>query len=109
MSPGKIAAQTGHAFLDTALLAQATQPDKFRSYKTNHGIKIVMGASHLRYLLKAYEMCQEAGIPAVLITDLGYFGTKEELLGKEVITALGIGPAKRDELKKITKLFQILT
>ena len=49
----------------------------------------------------------KAGIPAVLVTDLGYFGVPEDLAGKATITALGIGPAKKSEVKRILKRFQV--
>lgn len=108
MSPGKIAAQCGHAFLDCSLQAISQRPAVWTDYKTNHGIKIVMRSRNLSHLELAHAEAQLAGIPSVLVTDLGYFGVPEELAGKATITALGIGPARRSEVDRILKRFQIL-
>jgi len=108
MDAGKIAAQAGHAFLDAALLSIDQRPEQWADYKTNHGIKVVMKSKSLAHLELAYADAIAAGIPAVLVTDLGYFGVSEDLAGKATITALGIGPAKKSEVKQVLKRFQIL-
>jgi len=103
MSPGKIAAQAGHAYLDAYLCAQDWRPETIPLYKTNHGIKICMESKTLSKLERAYEIAYEMGIPCAIITDLGY--TVFE--GQPTITALGIGPAKRDEVEFL-KRFRIM-
>lgn len=108
MCPGKIAAQSGHAFLDAALLSIEQRPQQWADYKTNHGIKVVMKSKSLAHLERAHAEAQAAGIPSALITDLGYFGVAEGLEGKATITALGLGPARRSEVDRILKRFQIL-
>lgn len=104
MSPGKTAAQAGHAYLDAGLICFETDPERFRSYKTNHGIKICLKAKSEHALRRAYDDARRLGIPCSLITDLGY--TVFE--GKPTITALGIGPARRSEIESITKRFNLL-
>lgn len=104
MTPGKIAAQAGHAYLDAFLLAQSERPDTIKSYKTNHGIKICLRAKNLGALERAYKEAIDAGIPATLITDLGY--TIFE--GRPTVTALGIGPARKEEVHHFLKRFQLM-
>ncbi len=104
LSAGKIASQAGHAYLDAFLLAQSERPDSISQYKTNHGIKICLQAKNLAALERAYEEAIAAGIPAVLITDLGY--TVFE--GQPTVTALGIGPARKEEVHHFLKRFQLM-
>lgn len=103
MSPGKIAAQAGHAFLDAYEAAKALRPDTIPEYKTRHGIKVCLVAKSLRQIERAHEQALEAGIPCALITDLGY--TVFE--GKPTVTALGVGPAKKTEVDFL-KRFQLM-
>lgn len=103
MSPGKIAAQAGHAYLDAFLAARTLRPETIDPYKTLHGIKIAMRAKSLPHLLETHEKLVLAGIPCALITDLGYYGAREDLMGKATITALGVGPARRSEIDDIFK------
>lgn len=62
-----------------------------------------MKAKNENAIMRILSEAQEAGIPAALITDLGYYGVSEELLGKETVTAIGLGPARRDEVAAILK------
>lgn len=103
MDPLKAAAQAGHAYLDAYLNALDKRPQTIPLYKTDHGIKIAMTAKNLGALLKAYDQAREAGIPCALITDLGY----TQFEGQPTITALGLGPAKKEEIYHITKRFQM--
>lgn len=104
MDKGKTASQAGHAFLDAYLIAQEERPETIPQYKTNHGIKITLKAKNLYALERAYVEAKAAGIPCALITDLGY----TVFDGKPTITALGIGPARQEEIRNITKRFQLL-
>jgi peptidyl-tRNA hydrolase len=108
MTPGKLCAQLGHAYLDAFLAARTLRPDTIDPYKTLHGIKIAMKAKSLMHLEEAHEKLVQAGIPCALITDLGYYGTREDLLGKPTITALGVGPARRGEIEKIFHRFRLM-
>lgn len=80
------------------------RPEAIPLYKTNHGIKVALRAKNLAQLERAYKAAEEAGIPCVMITDLGY--TVFE--GQPTITCMGLGPAREDEIKHFTKRFQLL-
>src|SRR5690349_13889585 len=73
MSPGKAAAQAGHAYLDAYLVALDERPEIAREYRGDaHGTKIAAQAKSLEHLLRAYEAARAAGLPAALITDAGH-------------------------------------
>lgn len=108
MSPGKLAAQAGHAFLDAYLTALEQRPDDAREYREgSHGTKIALRAEHLDDLLRARSMAERAGIPAVLITDSGHI-LPPSFDGSPIVTALGLGPARRSEVRSITRRFALV-
>ena len=72
--------------------------------KLNHGIKICLEAKNLHALERAYNEALTAGLPCVMITDLGY--TVFE--GQPTITAVGIGPCKKEEVHHILKRYQLM-
>ena len=108
MSRGKMGTQLGHAYLDAGLECLRNDPNRFSEYKIDHGIKIALTAKSEVHLTRAYEEASAAGIPCALITDLAYFGYPEHMLGKPIVTALGIGPARRSETDRILKRFQLI-
>jgi peptidyl-tRNA hydrolase len=108
MSPGKLAAQTGHAFLDTFDQCRKEYPDRAEQYHNGcHGTKVVLGAKSLDQILSTYELVRSVGIPCTLITDSGHV-MPPHFDGEPVVTALGIGPALREEIRHITKKFQLV-
>ena len=107
MSPGKIASQAGHAYVDALRAAQKHDPSRVDTYFSEaggHGIKICLVCGSLEKLECARQMTLDAGLPCALITDLGY----TVFDGRPTITALGIGPAWAQEVKPITKKFPLM-
>jgi peptidyl-tRNA hydrolase len=97
MNAGKVASQAGHAYLDAYLQALELNPEITKEYKNGyHGIKVCLAVSSLDEMLKAEQKAKKAGLPHALITDSGYTCFN----GQYTITALGIGPARRDDVKK---------
>jgi len=66
--------------------------------------KIVLGVNSLEELLTIYNEAEEAGLPVALIEDNGW----TEFGGVKTITCIAIGPAKSEEIDKITKDLQLL-
>jgi len=91
MSPGKTAAQAGHAFLDSYLATLRRSPEIIDEYKAGHGIKICLAAADLEVLRDTAARALQAGVAHQLITDLGY----TQFEGVPTITALGIGPIQK--------------
>ncbi len=108
MSPGKMLAQAGHAFSMSYDKALIERPDITAQYKgTGNGTKISMYSKNLGQLLRAYKECIEAHIPCELIIDRGHI-LLPHFDGKPIITALGIGPAYKDEVEFITKRYTMM-
>lgn len=108
MSPGKLASQAGHAFVEALRVAQELRPDTTREYTEDPpGTKVVLSAKREDTLLSALAQAQALGVPAALITDSGHVSLPH-FTGQPVVTALGLGPARRSEVQSITKRFQLL-
>jgi len=108
MDAGKISSQAGHAYLG-AYINPAQDPSVLAEYHKDYpqspGTKVCLEGKNLTSLLRAEAEAQEAGIPTFKVIDSGcpdFFG------GRPVITALGIGPCTKDQVKHITKRFQLL-
>ena len=70
------------------------------------GTKVALGADSLEDLKVIQSKCQAVGIPTALITDSGcanFFN------GAPTVTALGVGPAKRHEIKKILGRYKLIS
>jgi peptidyl-tRNA hydrolase len=91
MSPGKAAAQAGHAILDSFL---ASSPDITAAYVGGDGTKVILHASEPD-LRRAHAMAQAQGIPTALIVDNGHQEQPDFDGVTPVLTACGIGPVKR--------------
>lgn len=106
MTEGKKISQAGHAYLGAFLQAIPDIQKEYHSEFPEHpGTKVCLACKNLAYLLRAEKEAEAAGIPVYLVTDSGcenFFG------GKPTITALGIGPATKAQIKHITKRFQLM-
>jgi peptidyl-tRNA hydrolase len=108
MEPGKMASQTGHAFLG-AFLSPSNNPEVLKEYHSDFpkspGTKICLKCPSLPALLQAEAEAIEEGIPTFKVIDSGcpnFFG------GRPVITALGIGPCTKEQVHHITGKFRLL-
>lgn len=105
MPAGKMCSQAGHAFLDAYLAALDTHPDIASQYRDGrHGVKVCLVAPTERHLLRAYEEAQKAGLPCALVIDQHHL-MPPHFTGEPIITALGIGPARRETIHHITRRF----
>jgi peptidyl-tRNA hydrolase len=106
MSPGKIASQAGHAYLGAFLRCQQVNPQFLAEYLQDFpGTKVCLSARNLHALLRAEAEAKSAGIPQALIVDSGcanFFN------GQPIVTAIGLGPAKENQIQHITRRFQLL-
>lgn len=107
MGTGKMCSQVGHAYLGAFLQNKDPQIiSKYHSeFPESPGTKICLEVKNLDQLLKAEQLAKEAGLSFYRVTDSGctnFFG------GEPTITALGIGPATKSQIKHITKRFQLM-
>jgi len=105
MPPGKLAAQAGHAYLGAFREAMRLRPEDAELYdRDSNGTKICLIARHEGQLLRAYKEARAAGLPAQIIIDQHHI-LPPHFTGEPIITALGIGPARRAEAWPIIKRF----
>jgi PTH2 family peptidyl-tRNA hydrolase len=106
MSPGKIASQAGHAYVGAFSHADPiTQAEYHKEMPLSPGTKVCLKAKNLVQLLRAEYELQQAGIPHFKVIDSGcqnFYG------GKPIVTALGIGPVTKEQIRHITKRFELL-
>ena len=106
MDNGKTASQAGHAYLGAFLQADLnTQIEYHQDFPTHPGTKICLACKNLDHLLRAEEEAKAAGIPYFRVTDTG---CKNFFNGEPTITALGLGPATKEQINKITRRFQLM-
>ena len=106
MSAGKIASQAGHAYLGSYLHCQQSNPEILAEYlKDFPGTKVCLQSDGLDSLLRVKAEAIASGIPCSLITDSGCSNFFD---GKPIITAIGLGTARSNQIKHITRRFQLL-
>ena len=105
MPPGKLAAQAGHAFLGAI---EASPADRRASYLADSpGTKVVLIAPTVDHLLWASGELAVLGLGQFLVEDSGHI-LPPHFDGNPIITALGFGPATRDEIRRITRRFDLV-
>jgi peptidyl-tRNA hydrolase len=106
MNTGKKISQAGHAYVGAFLQASPEILTQYHSDFPKHpGTKVCLECKNLVQLMRAEAEAKDAGIPTYKVTDSGcenFFG------GNPIVTALGIGPATKSQIKHITKRFQLL-
>jgi len=95
LSKGKAAVQTAHA----ALLSyeRAPLPDR-RRWKSQGQKKVVLKVPGLSALYKLRDEAEQRNLPAAIVEDAGLTE-----IPPGTVTALGIGPARAEEIDKLTK------
>lgn len=109
MPVGKLCSQAGHAFTGAFHEALKASPDLIDAYLHDGGIgtKVCLIAPDLDALLAAEAKVRRAGVPYALITDQTHV-LPPFFTGAPIITALGIGPARRADVRAITRKFKLL-
>jgi len=105
MPAGKLAAQAGHAYLESFLTANSDLQIDYR--KDGIGTKITLQARDLKSLFRIHYQCSKKGIPCALIEDSGHI-MPPYFDGSPIITAIGVGPCTRETVSQITDSFQLL-
>lgn len=108
MDVGKISSQAGHAYVG-AFINPVNTPkiigEYHKDFPSSPGTKVCLKSKNLEHLLKAEEACIAAGIATFKVIDSG---CQNFFDGKPIVTALGLGPATKEQIKHITKRFQLL-
>ncbi|MEA1984285.1 MAG: peptidyl-tRNA hydrolase Pth2 [Euryarchaeota archaeon] len=94
LSKGKLAVQVAHAAVSASEWADRSTLEK---WKDGGQKKVVLRVDTVRDLFELKETARRQDIPTALITDAGL-----TQVPPGTVTVLGIGPARADELDKIT-------
>jgi peptidyl-tRNA hydrolase len=105
MPPGKLAAQAGHAFLESYLNSDPSIQTEYR--QDGVGTKITLRARHLDDILWAQFMCEQECLSHAIIVDEGHV-MPPHFDGSPIITAIGIGPYRREDISHITDKFRLV-
>lgn len=97
MSKGKIAAQAGHAAVTCALAAQKHDKKNFETWISGGQAKIVLKVESEKDLFEFKAIAEAQGFTNTIIQDAGR--TEVE---PGTYTCLGIGPAPKAQIDKIT-------
>jgi PTH2 family peptidyl-tRNA hydrolase len=100
MSCGKRCAQAGHAAIGAYNAADKALQ---KAWLTEGQKKVVLKADNERTLFEIKVLAERAGISTSLIQDAGMTE-----IPPGTITALGLGPAKSEDLDKITGTLSLL-
>lgn len=113
MSEGKANAQAGHAYVD-ALLNSLTSEDALSRMRAasyaglKPGTKICLDGGSLSRIEMLCERLAEAGTPHVRIVDSGHVEAPD-FDGRPILTAIGIGPLRRDETPNFLRKLPLWT
>lgn len=100
LSKGKLAVQVAHAAVSTYEFADS---DVQEAWKEGGQKKVVLRVPEIKDLFELKETARKHGLPVKLITDAGL-----TQVPPGTITVLGIGPAKIEDLDKITGHLKLL-
>lgn len=107
MDKGKIASQAGHAFLGAFVNCKdsfAIQ-EYHKDFPKSPGTKVCLQVPDIAQLYRIENEARAAGLSTYVVVDSGcanFFG------GKPTVTALGIGPATREQIQHITQFCKLL-
>ena len=97
ISPGKMAAQVGHAAVSCALRAKDKDKRLFSNWMDEGQRKVVLKVGGLPELERIERMAGSAGLIASRIVDAGLTE-----IPPGTVTCLGVGPAREADVDKIT-------
>ena len=106
MGSGKISSQAGHAYLGAFINSSPEIQKAYHAeFPVSPGTKVCLQVDNLDQLLIAEEKAKEAGLSFFRVVDSG---CQNFFNGEPTITALGIGPATKDQVKHITRRFKLM-
>lgn len=96
LPPGKMAAQSGHAFL-TAWIG-CTDRAMAEAYMADGQPKLALVAPNLEALFKIQKRAKDRGVSFAMIKDAAH-----TILEKPDFTVLGLGPMNRNDYNNLTR------
>ena len=107
MEPGKIASQAGHAFLGAFLQCkdQTAISEYHKEFPKSPGTKVCLKVPSLPELHRIACEAKAAGLSTYVVVDSGCPNFFD---GQPTVTALGIGPATKEQIQHITNKLKLL-
>ncbi|XP_075983694.1 peptidyl-tRNA hydrolase 2, mitochondrial-like isoform X1 [Anticarsia gemmatalis] len=103
MGKGKIAAQCSHAAVGAFEKAQLKDPKSLRKWQQTGQAKVALKTDSLEEIKQISENAKKLGLITSLIRDAG-----RTQIAPNSITVLGIGPAPKDVIDKVTGHLKLL-
>ena len=103
MGAGKKCAQSCHASVSASDLVRIKDKTAWKNWKNSGQKKVVLKIDNMGEMGIIYSQLQKQKIPCFLVKDAGL-----TQLTPGTTTALGIGPAKSEEIDKITGHLKLL-
>jgi len=100
LSPGKLAAQVGHAAHSAAMKATSAAR---KNWEKEGQKKVVLQVQNIGELRTLEKKCEAAKLPSVIISDAGMTE-----LEPGTVTCLGIGPADEKKIDSVTGSIPLL-
>ncbi len=100
LSKGKLAVQVAHAAVSASQWAKKSD---LEAWKDGGQKKVVLRVAELKELFILKEKARREGLPTALITDAG----RTEIT-PGTVTVLGIGPAKQQDIDRVTGDLKLL-
>lgn len=100
LSKGKTAAQAAHASLLSYEKAKEKEKEK---WKEEGQKKVILKVKSLEEIYKVKEKAEMLGLPFAIVEDAGLTE-----IPPGTVTTVGIGPAKEEEVDKVTKNLELL-
>lgn len=98
--------QSSHAALGAFLQSPPEiQAEYHKDFPSSPGTKVCLKVDNLGQLILAENEAKKLGIPYFRVIDSG---CKNFFDGQPIVTALGLGPATKDQIKSITGRFRLL-
>ncbi|XP_013188335.1 peptidyl-tRNA hydrolase 2, mitochondrial [Amyelois transitella] len=103
MSKGKIAAQCGHAAVGAFEKAQTRDPEGLNCWQLTGQAKIALKIDSVEEIKQIADNAKQMGLITSLIRDAG-----RTQIAPNSITVLGVGPAPKDVIDKVTGHLKLL-
>ncbi|XP_049879016.1 peptidyl-tRNA hydrolase 2, mitochondrial-like [Pectinophora gossypiella] len=103
MGKGKIAAQCGHAAVGAYEKAQKRDPDGLKAWQMTGQAKIALKTDSVDEIKQIADNAKKMGLVTSLIRDAG-----RTQIAPNSITVLGVGPAPKDIVDKVTGHLKLL-
>ncbi|KPJ01147.1 Peptidyl-tRNA hydrolase 2, mitochondrial [Papilio xuthus] len=103
MGKGKIAAQCSHAAVGAFEKAQKKDPESLKIWQSTGQAKIALKTDSLEEIKQINDNAKKLGLITSMIRDAG-----RTQIAANSITVLGVGPAPKDIIDKVTGHLKLL-